>query len=846
MPGLNIARAEAAERSSHLSVESYDVSLDLTVAEETFYSKTVVKFSCNTPGYDTFIDAVGKSIISATLNGQPVDTTNFDGETVYLKNLQANNELIIELEAIYSKTGEGLQRSSDPVDNEVYIYSQGEIADIRRMFACWDQPDLKATIKLTAIVPNHWEVISNNPIESKTEIGADKTIWAFTATPRISTYLAAIIAGPYQRFSDEYVGKKVIPLGLYVRKSLAEFADPDDIFLLTKQGFSFFERTMGLVYPFDKYDQIAVVDFNAGAMENAGAVTYAEYSFIFRSKVTDQSYAWRANVIFHEMAHMWFGDMVTMTWWDDLWLNESFAEWSSYFGVSEGTRFTNSWVTFNTERKNWGYREDQRNSTHPIITDMFDLNTVAANFDGISYAKGASVLKQLAAHVGRDNMLAGLEKYFAKHAWKNTTLKDLLDELEAASGRDLTSWAATWLQTAGVNTLRPKLEIVDGVYTSVAVVQEVPLIPVGSTELRPHRLGVGLYDMRDDRLVLRRTVEVDIAGALTNVNELAGEKVADLLIINDGDLTYAKIRFDERSIETLKYNLGKVVDPLARVLGWSASWDMVRDAELSASDFVTMALNALQLETDITIGRIVVSQLASAANTYSNPAHKELLTTKLADGFEALLNSAAPGSDFQLLYVRAFAAAAKSPAQRARIAEILNGSIGGLTMDSDLRWYLITAQAEYGLVGVAELNAELESDNTFSGQLAHLGALTSLPTALAKETAWNELLGDALSTSQRSAVLGGFARPTQLDLVAPYVDKYFEVLLEVWGKASYEIARRFVQSIYPGQFVSETTVAKSKTWLDGVGKDAHATLRRLVIDGIDAMEIALRAQAKDA
>ncbi|MEI8067181.1 MAG: M1 family aminopeptidase, partial [Actinomycetes bacterium] len=432
MPGLNLARTEAAERSSHLSVSSYDVSLDLTVAEETFYSKSVIHFSCNTPGYDTFIDAVGKSIISATLNGNAVDTSNFDGETVYLKNLQAENELIIELEAVYSKVGEGLQRSVDPADNEVYIYSQGEIADIRRMFACWDQPDLKATIKLTAIVPSHWEVISNNPVESKTELGQDKVVWAFTPTPRISTYLAAIIAGPYQRFSDEYVGKKVIPLGLYVRRSLAEFADPDDIFLLTKQGFSFFERVMGLVYPFDKYDQIAVVDFNAGAMENAGAVTYAEYSFIFRSKVTDQSYAWRANVIFHEMAHMWFGDMVTMTWWDDLWLNESFAEWSSYFGVSEGTRFTNSWVTFNTERKNWGYREDQRNSTHPIVTDMFDLNTVAANFDGISYAKGASVLKQLAAHVGRDNMLAGLSKYFAKHAWKNTTLKDLLDELEAA------------------------------------------------------------------------------------------------------------------------------------------------------------------------------------------------------------------------------------------------------------------------------------------------------------------------------------------------------------------------------------------------------------------------------
>ena len=537
MPGLNLARAEAIERAAHLHVTSYNVTLDLTTSDETFYSKSVVHFSCDTAGYATFIDAVAKSVISATLNGVAVDTSSFDGESIFLTNLAHENELVIELESIYSKTGEGLQRSVDPVDNEVYLYSQGEIADIRRMFACFDQPDLKATFTLTVTAPDHWEIISNNPVASRNDLADNKSIWSFTTTPRIPTYLDALIAGPYHKFADEYVGKKVIPLGLYVRKSLADVADPDDIFLLTKQGFAFFERVMNLVYPFDKYDQIAVVDFNAGAMENAGAVTYAEYSFIFRSKVTDQSYAWRANVIFHEMAHMWFGDMVTMKWWDDLWLNESFAEWSSYFGVSEGTRFTNSWVTFNTERKNWGYREDQRNSTHPIVTDMVDLKTVAANFDGISYAKGASVLQLLANYVGRDNFIAGLQTYFAKYAWENTTLADLLAELEATSGRDLTSWSQTWLKTAGVNTLRPELEIVDGVYKSISVLQEVPVFPQGSVELRPHRLGVGLYDLQGDALVRRVSAELDVDGAKTEVTELVGQKVADLLLVNDNDMT---------------------------------------------------------------------------------------------------------------------------------------------------------------------------------------------------------------------------------------------------------------------------------------------------------------------
>jgi len=551
VPGLNSTRAEAAERAAHLSIQSYEVELDLTQGEEIFLSNTKVKFTCNKPGYATFIDAVGKSVISATLNGQVIDTTNYDGESIFINNLAAENELVIKLNGLYSKTGEGLQRSVDPVDNEIYLYSQGETAFIRKMYPCFDQPDLKATFSLSVIAPDHWQVISNNPLKEKTALTDKKAKWSFTTTPRISTYITALIAGPYYNVQDEYVGKKKVPLGIYCRKSLAEFLDPDDIFLITKQGFTYFEKVFGLEYPFEKYDQIAVVDFNWGAMENAGAVTFLERLLVFRSKVTERMYNARANTILHEMAHMWFGDMVTMKWWDDLWLNESFAEWSSYLAMVEATRFKNSWTGFNQERKNWAYRQDQLSSTHPIVTDMKDIDTVAGNFDGISYAKGASVLQQLVAHVGRDNFILGLQKYFAKHAFKNTTLDDLLVELTQTSGRDLKPWVFTWLQTAGVNTLRPALEIENDRYKSVSIIQEAPTMPIGSSELRPHRMAVGLYDLVENKIALRKSVELDVTGSNTVVTELAGQKVADLLLINDRDLSYAKIRFDDRSIATL-------------------------------------------------------------------------------------------------------------------------------------------------------------------------------------------------------------------------------------------------------------------------------------------------------
>ena len=844
MPGINISRSEALERSEHLAVDSYNVFLDVSKAGDTFTATSTVKFSCKTPGYNTFIDAVALRIISATLNGQSVDTSTFDGQTLYINNLAAENELTIEAEVAYSNTGEGLQKSVDPADNEIYLYSQGETAHIRKMYPCFDQPDLKATFTLSVLAPSHWEVLSNNPIGSS-RIEGPNTFWEFTTTPRISTYITALVAGPYHHVHDEYVGEKVVPLGIYCRKSLAESLDPEEIFQNTKEGFAYFEKIFGLAYPFEKYDQVAVVDFNWGAMENAGVVTFREEVLVFRSRVTDRNRQARAHVILHEMAHMWFGNMVTMFWWDDLWLNESFAEWTSYLALVEGTRFTNGWTSFICEGKSWAYNQDQLVTTHPIAVDMFDIESVNANFDGISYAKGSSVMHQLCAYVGRENFIAGLQKYFKKFAWQNTKLSDLLTELKSTSGRDLDAWSATWLKTAGINTMRPVLEVKDGVYESVAISQAAPAVPAGSTEIRPHRIGVALYDLVDGALVSRIRTEVDVTSATTQLPELVGQKEADLLLINDGDLAYTKIRFDERSSKTLATHLGDLSDPVARTLCWVAMWDMWRDAEVTNHDFATMLLSGLESETLITLISGLGLDLVSAVEVHSNPAKRIEIRVAVAAKLHEILNKSVTGSDAQLQIARIFTAIAQSPEQVAAIKELLAGKLAGLVVDRDLRWFFVQALAERGAITRAEIDAVLKDDQTHNGELAHAQAVAALPDPAIKAETWRALLHDELSNSKRLALHRGFMRARQVELMENYVDPYFDSLLEMWNKTSFEEASSNVEMLYPRYVVTQAVLDKTDAWLTGAGKDAPAVLRRLVSEGRDSLARTLRVQIKD-
>ncbi|HUW86973.1 MAG TPA: aminopeptidase N [Candidatus Paceibacterota bacterium] len=845
MPGVNISQVEAQERSKYLHIESYDVTLKIVPDQETFYSKSMVRFSCNQPGIDTFIDAPARRIISATLNGVAIDISHFDGETVFLKNLAAENELVIESDAIFSKDGEGLQYSVDPADQEVYLYSQCAPALTRHMYACFDQPDLKATFTLTATVPNHWEAISNSPVESKIPAGSEYTTWRFFPTARIATYVTAFIAGPYHHVHDDYVGEKKIPLGLYCRKSLAPHLDHEAIFKITKQGFKYFEKVFGLAYPFDKYDQIAVVDYNWGAMENVGAVTFKEELFVYRSKVTERLYKYRVNTILHEMSHMWFGNLVTMQWWDDLWLNESFATWAAFTATDECTEFKNTWTDFNARQKTWALRQDQLSSTHPIVVDVKDIETANSNFDGITYAKGASVLMQFVAYVGRDNFIRGLQKYFAKHAYKNTTLADLLAEMEATSGRDLKAWSATWLQTAGVNTLRPVLEISGGIYTAAGIKQEAPTMPAGSTELRPHRMAIGLYDLRHGSLLRRKIVELDVSGAITHVPELIGEKAADLVLINDKDMTYAKTRFDANSIATLKSHIGDISDSLARALCFSATWDMLRDAEISSTDFVDIALAGLPGESEITVVAQIAEQLAIAVNQYAHPSVRDALRSRTASGLESLLDSAEPGSDHQLQYARSFATLAITPEQNQRILSVLKGQLQGLTLDADMRWHLLCALAERGLITRVELDKELEKDPSTLGELSHLHAIAALPTPADKAKAWAQIVSEETSNANRIALINGFNSALNRDLIESYVDNYFEMLLIMSERKSFESATRFTEYAFPIYITTQTTLDKANYWLDVTGKDAASALRRRIAEARDSLARALRVQSRE-
>jgi aminopeptidase N len=844
VPGTNITQIEAAERSAILKVASYAIDLDLTTGAENFRVKTTIKFIGLKVGATTFIDCVGAKVHSAKLNGNDFDP-KFDGETIFLPAIAAENILEIEHDGIYSNSGEGLHRFVDPADDEVYLYTQFETGDARRMYACFDQPDQKATFKISTISPKHWEVISNYGIESSKELADDKKFIQFAESQVIATYVTAIVAGAYQSVHDEYKGEKTIPLGIYARKSFFHHVDAANIFEVTKQGFAYFEETFGLAYPFGKYDQIAVAEYNWGAMENVGCVTFHEDVLIFRSKVTDRNYLSRASTIHHEMAHMWFGDLVTMKWWEDLWLNESFAEWASYMAVSESTKWTHAWTEFNSGRKNWAYRQDQLSSTHPIAAEMSDLDAVRTNFDGISYAKGASVLQQLVAHVGRDNFITALRKYFAKHAYQNTVLSDLIVQLEAASGRDLTEWVRTWLRTAGVNTLSPVLEIEGDLYKSIKVKQTPPTMPVGSTELRPHRLKVGLYDITNDKLSRRKSVELDVAGALTEVTELAGEKTADLVLINDGDQSYAKLRFDERSIATMKSHLGKLDDSLARGLIWASLWDSTRDGELAASDYVTIALSALAGESDIATVTMTVMQIDTAIWAYAAESNRETLRLQAANAFEKSLDQAAAGSDQQLQYAKSFADFAYTPAQHERIKAMLNGSISGLTIDADLRWFLFIAGVKRGVFNATEIATESAKDNTAHGKQYAALATAALPTAEAKAAAFKAITTENLSNTIHSYSCRGFNVAIHGDLLAPFVDQYFKAVLEVWDSKGYEIAETTATMLFPSWVISEDTVKKAQSWLDVTGKDASYAIRRAITEGRDAMTRALKARAVD-
>ncbi|HJT94104.1 MAG TPA: aminopeptidase N [Mycobacterium sp.] len=855
----NLTREQAVERAALVTVDNYRISLDLTdgsgrPGERTFRSVTTVEFDA-LPGADTYIDIAAKGIRSATLNGRNIDVSGYDESTgILLTGLAQRNVLVVDADCSYSNTGEGLHRFVDPVDGEVYLYSQFETADAKRMFACFDQPDLKATFDIMVAAPLDWRVISNGATGHVHGEG-DAHVHTFVTTPRMSTYLVALIAGPYAHWTDTYSDEHGdIPLGLYCRKSLAEFMDSERLFTQTKQGFGFYHNNFGVPYAFGKYDQLFVPEFNAGAMENAGAVTFLE-DYVFRSKVTRASYERRAETVLHEMAHMWFGDLVTMAWWDDLWLNESFATFASVLCQAEATEFTEAWTTFANVEKSWAYRQDQLPSTHPVAADIPDLAAVEVNFDGITYAKGASVLKQLVAYVGLEEFLAGLRDYFRDHAFGNATFGDLLGALEKASGRDLSGWGRQWLKTTGLNTLRADFDVDDAGRFSRFAISQSGAAP-GAGETRVHRLAVGIYD--DDgsgKLVRVHREELDVEGESTEVPALQGVSRGQLILVNDDDLTYCSLRLDPESLQTALTRIADIAEPLPRTLAWSAAWEMTREAELKARDFVSLVSGGVHAETEVGVAQRLLMQAQTALSSYADPQWaRSQGWPAFADRLLELARDAEAGSDHQLAYVNALSGSVLSPRHTTVLKALLDGDpadsgLAGLVVDTDLRWRIVTALAAAGEIDSDGLDkpfidAEAKRDPTATGQRQAAQASAARPQAAVKEAAWQQVVeDDTLANITARSVIAGFVRPGQDELLTPFRPKYFGAISSVWERRSSEVAQTVVIGLYPSWDINQAGLDAADEFL--ADPDVPPSLRRLVLEGRAGVERALRARAFD-
>ncbi|MCA0252296.1 MAG: aminopeptidase N [Actinobacteria bacterium] len=854
----NITRAEAAGRALGITARSYEVLIDLSgrvadagehTPEETFVSCSKIGFASQ--DVESYVNLIADRLISASLDGEPLSPEAFADHRLHFT--AGAGEHVLEVVAVcrFSRTGEGLHRFVDPVDERIYLYTQLETADARRVYACFEQPDLKATFQLTVIAPDHWTVLSNSPAVEPTPEGDGLGRFAFPPTPPISTYITALVAGDFHTVTDSYAGKAAeIPLSISCRQSLVEHLDADRIFAITKAGFEVFEEHFGAPYPFADYAQVFVPEFNAGAMENAGCVTIRD-EYLFRSRTTNAAYEARDNTILHELAHMWFGDLVTMTWWDDLWLNESFAEWASHFAQrkirDKGAAGDDPWATFANSRKTWAYRQDQLPSTHPIAADMVDLEAVELNFDGITYAKGASALRQLVAFVGEEEFLTGVRAYFARHAWGNTQLSDLLTALTEASGRDLSYFASQWLQTAGVNTLRAEFDTDEaGAFTRFAIRQTAP---DAWPTLRQHRLAVGLYSLVDGRLTRVGRVETDIAGELTEIPQLVGQAQPDLILLNDDDLTYAKLRFDPRSMATLVEHMASLDSSLSRALAWSASWDMCRDAEIPAADFVALALGGVGIETDLTAVGTVLNQTRTAIDYYTPRADREALNERFARGLARLLKDAEPGSDHQLALARALIAAAESPAVIDLLASWLAGdeAPAGLAIDTDLRWLIVTQLARRGIVGEAEIATEAQRDATAAGAERAAGARAALPTPEAKQWAWEQATANpGVANETHFQICNQFWQLGQDEVSAPYAEAYLEVARAIsegrdgWSERSSAIRQHVLGLLFPRPLADREYLDTLERWI-AEHQPGDSVLRQITERSDDA-ERALRCQ----
>jgi aminopeptidase N len=832
MSSANLTREETAARSAVIAADAIRVELDLTGAPDPartgFPTTSTLVFAASSP--ETWIDFIGEDVLRVTVGGveQEVD---WDGARIRVRGLDtsagARNTVRIEAVGAYSRSGEGLHRFTDPVDGETYLYTQYEPADSRRVMACFEQPDMKARYTFVVHAPAGWRVLSNQEVDSADERGAAQTV-VFAETLPLSSYITAVAAGPYQRVDGEWRREEQrVPLGVLCRASLAQHLDAEEILEVTRQGLDFFTEAFGHDYPWGKYDQVFVPEYNLGAMENPGLVTFTE-AYVFRGASTAAQHEGRANTILHEMAHMWFGDLVTMRWWDDLWLKESFADYMGAHAAVAATRFTDAWVTFANRRKAWAYQQDQLPTTHPIVADIPDLEAAKLNFDGITYAKGAAVLKQLVAFVGERAFFEGARRYFRAHAFGNTTLVDLLDQLAASSGRDVRAWSAAWLETTGMSGISVERD-----EAGMTVVQEEP---------RPHRLSLGLYALDAGRLVRRAGVDLDIEEERTKV-ALPVAPPADLVLPNDGDRTYAKVRLDDRSVDAAEKALSTIEDALARALVWSALWNATRDGVLPAARFLRIVRRHAPAEGNVSLLSGVIANAAFAVNHYVPDHARTAERREWLDTAWRGMGDAPEGSDAQLAWARAVgSAAAYDDARAGELLALLDGSAPapeGLALDADLRWSWLAALAATGHAGQEAADAELRRDDTASGRTAWIEVLASRPEAGVRAAAWESAWHDvSLTNDHLSATIAGFRAGGRRDLIAGFDAEYFSRIRETWTARSIEIARRLVVGLFP----SSDSLAEVDGWLDA-NADAPGALRRLLIEQRDHLARDLRVRA---
>jgi aminopeptidase N len=862
MSTANLTRTETAHRAEIVGGLRQLIELDLSGAPDprqtTFASRSTLSFT-GEPCEHTWIDLTADHLTSATLNGAVLDVAGYDGARLPVGPLAADNVLVVDAVCSYSVTGEGLHRFKDPQDGNTYLYSHFEPTDSRRMFACFEQPDIKGRFTFRVTAPHDWQILSNQREVGRQDVGAGAATVEFAVTPPLSSYITAVAAGPYHRVDDSWStvrddgSSQQIDLALFCRASMAQHLDVTDILTVTKQGLDFYDRSFGYPYPWGKYHQIFVPEYNIGAMENPGLVTFAE-DYLPRGTATRPEREGRANTILHEMAHMWFGDLVTPQWWDDLWLKESFADYMGTEVNAVATEFTDAWTPFAARRKAWAYLQDQLPTTHPIVATIDDVEAARQNFDGITYAKGASVLKQLVAYVGQDAFFAGARRYFAEHAFGNTRLPDLLRALASECDRDLGSWSDQWLQTAGISELTPILTRKDDGRISELVIEQKAIDPTtGAPSLRPHRLVVGLYELvtgpdATETLTRTRRIELDVTGERTPVPAATGANPV-LVLVNDDDLTYAKVRLPAGSLPVL-HRVSTIESSLSRAIIHSALWNATRDALLPAGDYLDLVVAQLPHEPDLGLLRSLLGNAGIAIERYLPAAGRPAARAALLATVRERLAGAGPGSDLQLLLARAFAAAAATvPDAAGQVREVLSGDAGltGLTIDPDLRWQLWQALAAVGAATEAELAGVLADDNTMTGRTAHLQALTSRTGR--KDTDWARMTTDTTLTNDHlAAMIAGFSQPLGAGERHDFVQPYFAMLIDIWHHRSQVMASLLAQGLFPsgdlrpgGTVDANPVVAEARGWL-AARPDAPSALRRIVIEQTDHLQRALRAQ----